>query len=198
MLLCVLPLIILGQAASAQTDTVTPALKKAADALAQTLPKPFPGLDTYSFSSETFPDAGLGCPPKGKTYTAFPTPGYRFLLTVKGVIYEVHTNLDGSTAVVCDQADVKQAAVLSVYRSPLFSIAYPQTWTITPRSPSELYFGLSTMPVCTQPGMIVTLLGAQPPGKTADALLDDYQKANAALTLVGARVDVSGTVPDAA
>jgi len=182
---------------AAQSTDVNDVVKKATQFLSDHLPKPFPGLDTFTYSAQTFPDGGLGCPEKGKSYPQTATPGYRFLLTVQGVIYEVHTNLDGSRAVLCDQASVKQNPPLNTFRSAQFSIAYPQAWTVTTRDASETYFGLSAAPVCSQPGMTVTLLGVEPPGKTAEMLLNDYQKANADLTAIVARTDIGDLGRDA-
>ena len=46
-----------------------------------------------------WPDAGLGCPEKGKSYAQVVTPGYRVLLQVEGALYRVHVG--GGNAVVC-------------------------------------------------------------------------------------------------
>ncbi len=162
----------------AQNSDPNTVVKKAIEYLSKQLPKPFPGVDTFTFSSDTFADSSLGCPVAGRSYPQVLTPGYRFLLTVKGVIYEVRTNLDGSVVAMCDQSNVKQIVNLNMYRSPQLSIPYPETWTVTARDNVEFYFGLGPLPVCAQPGMIVTPLGALANGKTADTLLDDYLAAN--------------------
>ncbi len=48
-------------------------------------------------------DASLGCPEEGMFYAQVITPGYRLVFDVDGTPVEVHTNSDGSSAVVCDQ-----------------------------------------------------------------------------------------------
>ena len=178
-----------GMPTYAQTDVASVA-KKAVAFLQTRLPKPFPGVDSYTSSPETFPDSALGCAAPNQNVVAGSVPGYRFLFTVKGVIYEVRTNLDGSFAVLCDSANVKVETALSVYRTPQFSIAYPEKWTATPRDVNEVYLGLAAAPICTQPGMIVTLLGKQAASRTPDTLLDDYQAANKGLTANGERQTV--------
>ncbi len=79
---------------------------------------------------------------------------------------------------------------LSIYRTPVYSIAYPQPWNITARGAAEIYIGPGVAPICDQPGMLITLLGDQPPGTIADTLIDTYQKINTALTQVGERADL--------
>lgn len=176
----------------AQTDADSVA-KKAIAFLGTQLPKPFPGVDSYTFSPEIFPDGGLGCPAKGQTFVPAKTPGYRFLLTVKGVIYEVHTNLDGSSAVLCDPLNVKVETALAVYRSPQFSVSYPEKWLVSPRTDAEVFLGVGAQQVCTQAGMLVTVLGKQPVGKTTDQLLDEYLVANKTQTIAGPRQAVART-----
>lgn len=174
----------------AQNSDPNTVVKKAIDYLSKQLPKPFPGVDSYTFSSETFTDASLGCPVAGQTYSPVQTPGYRFQLMVKGVIYEVRTNLDGSVVAMCDQSNVRQNVNLNTYRSPQLSIPYPEKWTVTARDNGEFYFGIGALPVCAQPGMIVTPLGALANGKTADILLDDYLATNRTQAPQGSRADV--------
>lgn len=47
-------------------------------------------------------DASLGCPEPGKMYAQVITPGYRVLLEVDGEQFEVHTDREGQTAVICE------------------------------------------------------------------------------------------------
>lgn len=47
-------------------------------------------------------DASLGCPEPGKMYAQVITPGYRVLLQVEGEQFEVHTDREGRTAVICE------------------------------------------------------------------------------------------------
>jgi hypothetical protein len=179
----------MGPPAYAQTDAAAVA-RKAVEFLRSKLPPPFPGVDSYTFSPQTFPDAGLGCPAPGQTFSPVQTPGYKFLFTVKGVIYEVHTNLDGSAAVLCDSAAVKVETGLVALRTAQFSLPYPEKWVVTQRDANEYYIGVAAQQVCTQPGQIVTLLGKLPQGKAADSLLDDYLAANRNQQQVGDRAAI--------
>ncbi|MCC7451475.1 MAG: hypothetical protein IT324_28965 [Anaerolineae bacterium] len=154
-------------------DTVNTALKQAASFLSKQIGKPITSVENYTYSLETYPDAGLGCPEPSKTYPASPVQAYKFLISFGGITYDVRTTLDGSRSVLCNGADIKQMATLAVYRSPLFSIAYPERWSVIDRV-SDIYFGLGPTPICSQPGMTVTALGAVPSTKTPDKLLDEY------------------------
>ncbi len=178
--------------AHAQTDAAAVA-QKAANFLASKLPKPFPGIESYTFSPETWPDAGLGCPDTGQTFPAQSTPGYKFLFTVKDVIYEVHTNLDGSSAVLCKNDALKVETALSIFRSPLFSIGYPDKWVVTPRAGGEFFIGPTAQQVCVQPGMIVTQLGQVTAQKNPASLLNEFLAANKGLTPNGERETVART-----
>ena len=51
-----------------------------------------------------WPDASLGCPQPGMMYAQVITPGYSFLLDAVGEHYEVHTDLAGQSAVICERA----------------------------------------------------------------------------------------------
>jgi hypothetical protein len=44
----------------------------------------------------TWPDTALGCPEPGKMYAQVLTPGFKFVLKIRGKLYEYHT---GNTAV---------------------------------------------------------------------------------------------------
>ena len=60
-------------------------------------------LKVYSIESLEWSDASLGCPKTGYSYAQVITPGYRITFDIEGVYYRVHTNLDGSVAVLCDE-----------------------------------------------------------------------------------------------
>ncbi len=151
------------------------ALKQATQFLSKQIGKPIPSVDNYTYELDTFPDAGLGCPEPGKTYPPKPTQAYKFLITVGGVAYDVRTTVDGLRSVLCSNTPIKQDVTLSIYRSPLFSIAYPNRWNFNDRG-SDIYFGLGATPVCAQPGMTVTALGSVSADQTPDKLLDDYAR----------------------
>jgi hypothetical protein len=141
------------------------------------LGKPISTLDNYTYQRESFPDSSLGCPEPGQKYAPGPFSGYKFLLTVQGISYDVRAVTDNAAApqfLLCSQAEIKQTVTLSTYRSRLFSLSYPTPWTITEQSGS-VFFGLGPTPVCAQPGMVVASLGDSG-DKTPDMLLDEYPK----------------------
>jgi hypothetical protein len=180
------------QAQGTEEDPVTYALKQAAQYLSKQIGKPIPRVDNYTYELVTFPDAGLGCPEQGKTYSPAPTQGYKFLITFGGVSYDVHTTLDGLRVAYCSGTAIRQEPGLAVYRSPLFSIAYPDEWSFIPRS-ADIFFGLSATPVCSQPGMTVAALGTVASGQTPDALLDDYARTTPGVQLGKDRIAVGNT-----
>src|SRR5262245_29203734 len=131
--------------------------------------------DNYTYEQMTFTDASFGCPDPGTAYPAVSIQGYRFLITVKGVIYDVRISADGSKAVLCTKADVKQMVSFAVYRNPQFSIAYPDHWNVVDRT-VDIFFGPSSYPICSEPGMTAVALGNLAAGQTPDTLLDDYAR----------------------
>lgn len=64
------------------------------------------GAGTRDFSLESservrWRDASLGCPQPDYAYAQVETPGYRLVFELDGTLYEVHTNENGSHAVIC-------------------------------------------------------------------------------------------------
>jgi hypothetical protein len=64
------------------------------------LGRPLSDLEV-AYGAEEWPDAGLGCPEPGVSYAQVVTPGFRFDITVDGVVYQLHTNLDASNVILC-------------------------------------------------------------------------------------------------
>ena len=65
------------------------------------------GADPQEFRLESservhWSDTSLGCPEPGYFYAAVVVPGYRLVFTLDGTSYQLHTNDDGSQAVVCN------------------------------------------------------------------------------------------------
>jgi len=58
-------------------------------------------VELQSVARYEWPDASMGCPEPGRTYAQVVTQGYSVILTVSGKKYEVHTDLEGRTAVTC-------------------------------------------------------------------------------------------------
>lgn len=59
-------------------------------------------LTAYQWQQRDFPDSSLGCPVAGESYIQVVTPGYQFLLTYGGTVYDYRVAEDGSTVTLCD------------------------------------------------------------------------------------------------
>jgi hypothetical protein len=158
---------------AAQGDPSQEVLREVLSFLSKQVGRPIRVLDNYTFELKTFQDSSFGCPQPGKTPEPKPTQGYRFLITVRGVTYDVRSTLDGTRAVLCANPEIKQVVSLAVYRSTAFSIPYPDRWSATDRE-TDVYFGLGPNPVCAEPGMTVSVMSKVEPGKDIDRLLTDH------------------------
>ena len=80
-----------------------PVRQRAAEFLAGELGVSVADLEVVSATAMTWPDASLGCPQPGKMYAQVLTPGYLVVIRdADGAERRVHTNEDGSSAIVCD------------------------------------------------------------------------------------------------
>jgi hypothetical protein len=149
------------------------ALQRAIDAIAKRLNRTITTIENYTYEVLTFEDTSFGCAPEGETVTPLVFQGYKFIITYRGISYDVRTSLDGTQVVICDGEGIRQSSGLSVYRSSDFTIAYPADWRVVDRG-SDVYFGISNTPVCSEPGMIVEPLGTVTSDETSDALIDRY------------------------
>ena len=78
------------------------AQERAAELLAGELGVAVAGLKVVSTTAMTWSDASLGCPQPDMGYAQVVTPGYLVLFRdSEGTEYEVHTNEDGSSVIVC-------------------------------------------------------------------------------------------------
>ena len=59
-------------------------------------------LDNFQWSQRDFNDASLGCPQSGQNYAQVITPGYQFLLTYRGTVYDYRVAEGGDHVVLCD------------------------------------------------------------------------------------------------
>ena len=59
-------------------------------------------LEALNFNRRQFSDASLDCPQPGQMYAQVITPGYQFLLTYNGTVYDYRVSDDGQTVVLCD------------------------------------------------------------------------------------------------
>ena len=81
-----------------------------------------------------WPDTGLGCPEKGKSYAQVVTPGFRVLLQLNAKVYRVHVG-DGR-AVACGKPMERQRERKLPERVPK-----PEEAEITGEVPEEAYSG---------------------------------------------------------
>jgi hypothetical protein len=176
--LCVAVIMIFGLVAvpAAGQDTLNNALRKAVSILSTKLGTPIKVVDSYSYSTESYADTSLDCPQDGQSYTAGPISAFQFLITIKGITYDVRVSADTKYAVLCIKEQAPQEITLTTYRTAQFSVSYPDTWQVNSRE-TDFFFGTNPTPVCAQPGMTVTVF-EQSDAKTPDALLDEYAKQN--------------------
>ena len=93
---------------AAPAPAVTPGTKimaayaKAKAALAKSLGIYIGNVSNYTFSIVAFTDSGLNCAASGTPVIQGYVGGYSFVYTLfSGKVYEVHTNVDASTIVIC-------------------------------------------------------------------------------------------------
>jgi hypothetical protein len=58
-------------------------------------------LSTYQWNAQSFSDTSLGCPEVGVNYAQVVTPGYQFLLTYEGQIYDYRFPRQGDVGQLC-------------------------------------------------------------------------------------------------
>ena len=127
-----------------------------------------------SYEPGSWPDASLGCPQEGKTYAQVATSGYSVVLTAANRDYEVHTNADGSTVILCIRPAAGDAFATYVCSQLSFSIAHPKNWTpALDEDENEVVIG----PEGNEDdlGIVVTLLGDGHTAAEAGSLLDEYK-----------------------
>lgn len=61
------------------------------------------GLQNWNWAQENYPDSGLGCPQPGRAYAQVVTPGYKFLLTYSGTVYDYRVSVDSQTVILCTE-----------------------------------------------------------------------------------------------
>jgi hypothetical protein len=74
----------------------------AVEYLAAELDIPAKEIDVLSIERYEWPDTSLGCPEPGRSYAQVVTPGYSVILRARYGEYEVHTDLEGQFAVICE------------------------------------------------------------------------------------------------
>jgi len=144
--------------------------------LLRTLGKPGLILVEYTFTGTSWPDTSMGCPAAGETYQPETVHGYSWTFLFDNLVrYEVHSNLDGTMAVLCSSTNVAPDVRLTTYSTPAFTILVPEPWLVFANADkSEVLFAPQASDECDQPGMRVRVLGRVASGVTPDRLIDDY------------------------
>jgi hypothetical protein len=62
-------------------------------------------LDNWQWEQSNFPDSSLGCPQPNTAYAQVLTPGYKFLLTYGGKIYDYRVTIDSAVVILCSVTD---------------------------------------------------------------------------------------------
>jgi len=113
----------------AQADTT--ALHSARAYLAKLLSVDEETIVLGSYETANWPDASLGCPQEGQAYAQVATAGYSIVFSVANRDYEVHTNADGSGAILCVKPPAEEAFTTYTSTQSLYSIAHPKDWAAT-------------------------------------------------------------------
>lgn len=172
-------------AASAQDDV---ARANAEQWLKRTLNKPNMTLVEFTYSGTSWPDSSMGCPvPEGTPVVEGTVSGYEwFFLFDNMVRYEVHSNLDGTQAVLCSAVSTTSDVILSTYKATTYSLLVPEAWLSSPNDDqTEILFGPRQALVCDQPGMRLRVLGRVASGITPDELINER------LAALGATDDIT-------
>ena len=77
-------------------------VQQAQQRLAQHLKLPPTAPILENGSAQAWPSSALGCPAPDHMYTQVVTPGYLLVFIANNQAQEVHTNADGSQAVLCE------------------------------------------------------------------------------------------------
>jgi hypothetical protein len=143
-------------------------------------------LEGISWEAVTFASSALGCPEPGVAYLEEETRGYLFVLSLGGVSFEVHTDLDGQEGVVCSRTEAEpedDAQIVpetpSVFTSYTdsslgFGISYPIEWLAKPaEAEAEVLFG----PAGGSSAVGMTIIRLSQVPQDSVVLLSDYQVA---------------------
>jgi len=127
-----------------------------------------------SYKPGSWPDASLGCPQEGRTYAQVTTAGYSITFMVANRDYEVHTNADGSSTILCVKPAAEEAFTTYVSSQLSFSIAHPKNWIpVLDEDKREVVIAPEGSEDSL--GIAVTLLGDGHTVGEAESLLDGYK-----------------------
>lgn len=143
----------------------------------------------WTYELRSWPDASLGCPEPGKSYTAGEVSGYVWTLTIDdNKVYELRSTLDASVIVLCTPLDRTVSVNYRRYQSGGFLVDYPETWQIAPNTDGTvILFTPDGTDNCTKPGMKVSL--RQGIGN-ADTMLNDALREAGLVQNMGLRTPV--------
>ena len=116
------------EAPSADADQVMASTR---EYLATELEVQTDAVHPVSIQAVEWPDAALGCPSPGESYAQVITPGYRVVLEVDGLEYELHTDRSGSTLRVCEQKGEGQTPAAVAYLAERLDIAEDEITVIS-------------------------------------------------------------------
>lgn len=88
-----------------RADEDNPAVAAARALVAQRQSFAPEGLELVALETVEWADACLGCPEPETACAMVITPGYRIILKSGDVLYEVHTDLEGKSVVLCEGAE---------------------------------------------------------------------------------------------
>jgi len=175
--------------AAAQQDAIDRARAAAQQWLLRRIERPDLLLVEYTYSLTSWPNTARGCPVAGETYAAEEVSGYRWTFLFDNMVrYEVHSDVDGSGAVLCWAQSLTSEAQLGLFNTTTFAILSPEAWLVFPNdNATEVLFAPQPDAPCDQPGMRVSVLGRVASGVTADQLLTDRLAQLGASEAPGAR-----------
>ena len=91
-----------GSPAATPSDVTAQIVAAAKERLASELDTSVEVVEIIAVEPVEWSDTSLGCPEPGQMYAQVITPGYRVLLEAEGEQFEVHTDREGQTAVICE------------------------------------------------------------------------------------------------
>lgn len=107
-LLMVFLLPLMAVRAQGAPEQINAALAKLSEKVGQNLT--LARLDNWRWSQDNYPDTSLGCPQPGRAYAQVVTPGYKFLLTFGGIVYDYRVSVDGQNVILCGETRASDIA----------------------------------------------------------------------------------------
>lgn len=130
-------------------------------------------LVRWTYQVQAWTDTSLGCPQPTVVYDEETIQGYNFTLEISDddQSYELHSNLDGSTVVLCTPIDRANLVAYRTYQNGVYLVDYPQSWQIVENDNlSEVIISPSGEDDCEEVGLKIV---QQPFFGDAATMLDD-------------------------